>query len=462
MSNALMGVLAGFNHINQGIEQGRERKQRNTLAQLTGDYYAAPSQNGLAAIARAGGDPSRPAQYGQEREQHERALASQHAMLLAKMDPAMRAQAWPSVRQRLMAGGIDPQFLPEQYDEKIDGMVMSLAGGEAAKPMNVSPGGVIVDPATGREIYANKNFAPKAPRYVNVPDGQGGTLLMQATDDGLASPQFAGDVGALYDMESAIPGTVMSSNLRSPDHNAKVGGKPNSRHLTGEGADYVVPPQHKARFIEMARKGGYVAIDEGDHVHVQIPRGRLGHNPGKASSPKPAPSGYEWNEDGTLRAITGGPADPRNSTGNKLKDPTEDMNKAAAWFAQASNAYQNMQAALAKDPSADDPGLIETYSPIDELANRSRSSTRQQFVQASESLGEALLRAATGAGVNMQEARQKVVELTPQRGDSEEVKRQKMAAIPVYLEALRNRAGRAMPTSDAPASPIDALLEKYK
>jgi hypothetical protein len=62
----------------------------------------------------------------------------------------------------------------------------------------------------------------------------------------------------------------------------------------------------------------------------------------------------------------------------------------------------------------------------------------------------------------MQEARQKVVELTPQRGDSEEVKRQKMAAIPVYLEALRNRAGRAMPTSDAPASPIDALLEKYK
>jgi hypothetical protein len=103
MSNALMGVLAGFNHINQGIEQGRERKQRNTLAQLTGDYYAAPSQNGLAAIARAGGDPSQSANYGMKMEDREQAEIGQIAGLIASADPQRRAEIFAQAQPRLQA-----------------------------------------------------------------------------------------------------------------------------------------------------------------------------------------------------------------------------------------------------------------------------------------------------------------------------------------------------------------------
>lgn len=56
-------------------------------------------------------------------------------------------------------------------------------------------------------------------------------------------------------------------------------------------------------------------------------------------------------------------------------------------------------------------------------------------------MSESLLRAATGAGINKMEAEQKVAELTPQFGDSDAVIKQKMAAIPIYIESLKMRAG---------------------
>jgi hypothetical protein len=151
-----------------------------------------------------------------------------------------------------------------------------------------------------------------------------------------------------------------------------------------------------------------------------------------------APAGFRFKPDGSLEPIPGGPK-PAGAAAS------EDERKAAAWLAQADNAFRNMRAAIDEDGSADDPGLIEAYAPWEEIGNRSRSPVRQKYVQASSSLGEALLRAATGAGINEHEAAQKVKELTPQRGDSDEVKRQKMAAIPVYLQALKARAGRAVP-----------------
>jgi hypothetical protein len=45
--------------------------------------------------------------------------------------------------------------------------------------------------------------------------------------------------------------------------------------------------------------------------------------------------------------------------------------------------------------------------------------------------------------VNKEEAKQKIAEITPQWGDSDAVIAQKRAAVPVYLETLRTRAGTA-------------------
>lgn len=138
--------------------------------------------------------------------------------------------------------------------------------------------------------------------------------------------------------------------------------------------------------------------------------------------------------------IDGMPVKP--TSGEKM---TEDQGKATGWLVQASNAFSNMQKAMAADPDVARPGVADAVAVLPGLGaagNALRSADRQKFVQGSESLSEALLRAATGAGVNKDEAAQKIRELTPVWGEKPETTRQKMAAIPLYIETLKVRAGQ--------------------
>ena len=187
------------------------------------------------------------------------------------------------------------------------------------------------------------------------------------------------------------------------------------------------------------------------------------------------PSGYRQGPDGTLVAIPGGPADTAN------KPLTEDQAKSTGWLVQAENAWKNMQAvglgANGKPTDAAKPGRIETALSAalpsaagEAAANSWRSANRQKFLQGASSLSEALLRAATGAGVNKDEAAQKVRELTPVWGDSDEVIKQKMDSIPLYIETLKVRSGPGAPkAANVLRSPstvgvpddIAALLQKH-
>lgn len=64
---------------------------------------------------------------------------------------------------------------------------------------------------------------------------------------------------------------------RTPSGNRAVGGKANSRHLAGDAADFV--PQGGETMAQLAARlmrqfGGLPGariINEGDHVHVQLP-----------------------------------------------------------------------------------------------------------------------------------------------------------------------------------------------
>jgi len=170
--------------------------------------------------------------------------------------------------------------------------------------------------------------------------------------------------------------------------------------------------------------------------------------------------------------VMGADGKPLAGKGSKM---TEDQGKATGWLIQADNAWKNMQAAMAKDPSVAQKGLPDALAAIPSMgftgavANTIRGAERQKFIQATESLSESLLRAATGAGVNQDEAAQKVRELTPVFGESAETTKQKMAAIPLYIESLKVRAGpgaklaAGVSSGGAPsgASNIDALLKKY-
>ncbi|HGM6719864.1 D-Ala-D-Ala carboxypeptidase family metallohydrolase [Stenotrophomonas maltophilia] len=125
------------------------------------------------------------------------------------------------------------------------------------------------NPRTGsREVYdeSTGEFVPL-----------GGTAGMgtapQAVPHAVASPANGNHYAAFSQLATEFPAVTMTSGVRSAERNAQVGGQPNSQHLNGTAADYAVPANQKPAFISRARQLGYQAIDEGDHIHLQLPRG---------------------------------------------------------------------------------------------------------------------------------------------------------------------------------------------
>ncbi|MHC1678440.1 D-Ala-D-Ala carboxypeptidase family metallohydrolase [Stenotrophomonas maltophilia] len=121
------------------------------------------------------------------------------------------------------------------------------------------------NPRTGsREVYdeSTGEFVPL-----------GGTAGMGAAPQAVASPPNGNHYAAFSQLATEFPAVTMTSGVRSAERNTQVGGQPNSQHLNGTAADYAVPANQKPAFISRARQLGYQAIDEGDHIHLQLPRG---------------------------------------------------------------------------------------------------------------------------------------------------------------------------------------------
>lgn len=141
----------------------------------------------------------------------------------------------------------------------------------------------------------------------------------------------------------------------------------------------------------------------------------------------------------------------RDMQGNKIEGSgpkmTEDQGKASGWLLQSENAFKNMKSVMDTNPDATRPGAPEFIAAIPSMGlgkavgNSFRSTDKQKFQQGASSLSEALLHAATGAGFSKEESISKAQELTPIFGEDPEVTKQKMDAIPIYIEGLKLRAG---------------------
>lgn len=70
---------------------------------------------------------------------------------------------------------------------------------------------------------------------------------------------------------AAAPFGIVTSTLRSVEHNRAVGGMPNSYHLSGRAIDIARRPGVTHAMIDaMLRRSGYLlveSLDEGDHSH---------------------------------------------------------------------------------------------------------------------------------------------------------------------------------------------------
>ena len=135
------------------------------------------------------------------------------------------------------------------------------------------------------------------------------------------------------------------------------------------------------------------------------------------------------------------------------KNPSTVEERQGSYLLQQANfAYKNLLKSLytekgertgAERPNAVEALLKSKYIPISPRI--ARSTKREQFVQATETIADALLRAATGAGQNEAEARRKIEEITPSWFDDDATIKQKLDSIPAYIESIKARAGRATP-----------------
>jgi hypothetical protein len=135
------------------------------------------------------------------------------------------------------------------------------------------------------------------------------------------------------------------------------------------------------------------------------------------------------------------------------KNPSTVEERQGAYLLQQANfAYKNLLKSLYNKPGersgAERPNAVEAflnskYIPVSPRI--ARGAKREQFVQASETIADALLRAATGAGQNEAEARRKIEEITPSWFDDDDTIKQKLDSIPAYIEAIKARSGRATP-----------------
>lgn len=219
-------------------------------------------------------------------------------------------------------------------------------------------------------------------------DGTGGPIVPAAPQQPASAPAAASpspsesDVQGL--LQKAIPGVRITSGYRTPQHNAEIGGAPNSYHTRGDGqaVDLVLPPnvsfdQFKA-FVqqsglpvrELLNEKAGDAHSTGNHVHLAW--GGSAQPAQAGAQPAQAPQGG-----GAVHPVYTAPPAPVAPTAALMTPEAIDLaaNRALAGDrtalqgfgygqagAAARAAVQNRIATLAKERGITGPRLAETMA----------------------------------------------------------------------------------------------------
>jgi hypothetical protein len=414
------------NHIMDQGDAGRARGQETRIGQLMSQAYADPSQRSAVLPQIAAVSPSAGAQaYKQFQEMGDdrRQQLGRYAAVFDALPDPQKEQAYPEfARQAQEVLGIP---VPTQWDPAFGPRLRQIAqalgsGGQELAPRVV--GNALVD-ASGKVLYQGEE-QPVNGQIINVPDGQGGMqqMIFDPKTRQISQPQYPGQ--AQSQLTGAAPqlmgdalqssldpdsiqstfkalapqfGAQITSLTRSPADNQRVGGVPNSQHMRGTAGDFVVPDAQKGAFRQAMQARGFEVIDEGDHMHVELPpgsqtaqAGRLGYTPPKAEAERSAPSGYQWASDGqSLVPIQGGPADRKNNpTASDLAKGEMSMRKEVSDRVKSDRTvlgmYQNVQGAARNGTAASDLSMIFAFMKMLDPGSVVRE---QEFANAQNAAG---------------------------------------------------------------------------
>lgn len=287
---------------------GESEQRRSRLADLAGQAYGASGEQRSALVGQAVGvDPGAGLQLGQDLQSNDDARTKtlvNAAKLLTSAPPEARPGLWQQIYPGLQRLGLSS--LPQSYDatsaptidqtaqsivsayadtgatpaglREFQGMTAGLSADDVMSARRVHLG---LDPRKSSAAIQYKEVVGSdgRTRYVAFDPREVGAQVVGGGDtygSGVGGPRAAvgSDHLATFQNLAQQFGAQISSTNRSPEHNARVGGVPNSQHLRGTAGDFVVPQQTKAAFVQAARQAGYEAIDEGDHVHLELPPNR--------------------------------------------------------------------------------------------------------------------------------------------------------------------------------------------
>lgn len=270
--------------------EGEERQSR--LASLAQQAYSAPADQRDAFVGQAMGvNPSAGMALGDSlskgRDAELKRLAQKASFFVnsAKAGAPGVETMYPQLAQDAQRLGIP---VPGAYDDKVLAGLEKFAqayGGAGAGPYADLPSDIRSlkllqeSPELAALDRERRQASGMVPKLIETAEGYGwgtpGAGIRLAPLEGVAGrqPQPVAPPEQLFAALGQKYGIRPTSVQRTQADNERVGGVPNSYHLSGQAADWVIPQPLKAQFIADAKSNGYEAIDEGDHIHIEPARG---------------------------------------------------------------------------------------------------------------------------------------------------------------------------------------------